>query len=220
MKRLLILLAFLPLISCKKAEQQGIVDWHTIRVGGYLFDFPADFKLIEETGTDSYVGRVEGDSISFFFDYGKYSNELAPTPEQYLEDSIWVRDASYQFMKTGKTYNIEELPEVEVLSMRKATLQDGLKWKGSDYVATGRLEKYVFEFPIYLPQETKEHNISVDTIDSHYRKIVKANEPSNGMTGIHIKPIKSDVALTMVADSLTESQQDLVVKILSTVRAK
>lgn len=220
MKRLRILLVLLPLISCNTVKQQETESWQTLTVGGYLFEFPVDFKLIEETGIDSYVGRVEGDSISFFFDYGEYSNELAPTPEQYLEDSAWVRDASYQFMESGKTYNVENLPEVEVLSMRNATLQDSLKWKGSDYVATGRYDKYIFDFPIYLPKETKEHDISIDTIDNHYRKIVKAKNPKKGLTGIHIKPINSDTALTMVVDSLTESQQDIVAKILSTVRAK
>ena len=214
---------FLPLLCCKKAEQQGGENWHTIRVGGYLFDFPSDFKLIEETGIDSYVGRVEGDSISFFFDYGEYSNELAPTPEEYFKDSSWVWNGRNQiiplFTKPGKTYNIEELPKVEVLSIRKAILIDSLKWKGSDYVAIGRHGKYVFEFPIYLPQVTKEHNITIDTIDNHSRKIVMAKVSSNGITGIHIRPINSDKALTMVADSLTKRQQDLVAKILSTVRA-
>ncbi|MBF9254354.1 hypothetical protein I2I11_13695 [Pontibacter sp. 172403-2] len=220
MKRLLIFLVFLPLISCNTVEQQETKDWQTLTIGRYSFEFPADFKLIEEVEVDSYVGRVEGDSISFFFDYGEYSNDLALTPEQYLEDSTWVRNASYQFMENGKTYNVDKLPKVEVLSMRKANFQDSLQWKGSDYVARGRHEKYVFDFPIYLPEETKEHDISIDTIGNQYRKIVKAKNPKKGITGIYIKPLNSDKALSMVADSLTKTQQDLVAKILSTVSVK
>ncbi|PRY02940.1 hypothetical protein CLV24_1449 [Pontibacter ummariensis] len=220
MKLLLVLLFLLPLTSCNTVEQQEKEDWQKITVGNYSFKFPADFNLIEETGIDSYVGRIEGDSINFFFDYGEYPNALALTPEQYLEDSTWVKDASYQFMESGKTYNVDMLPKVEVISMRKATLEDSLKWKGSDYVATGRHEKYVFDFPIYLPKETKEHDVSIDTFDNQYRKIVKAKNPKKGITGIHIKPLNGDIALTLVADSLTESQQELVAKILSTVRVK
>ncbi|TPE46110.1 hypothetical protein [Pontibacter mangrovi] len=220
MKRLLILLFLLPIISCNPVKHKETENLEIISIGKYSFKLPADFKLIEETGIDSYVGRIEGDSISFFFDYGVYSNELAPTPEQYLEDSTWVKYASYQFMESGKTYNVDMLPKGDVLSMRKAHVQDSLRWKGSEYVATGRHGEYIFDFPIYLPEEIKEHDISVDTIDNQYRKIVKAKNPKMGITGIYIKPINSDTALTMVADSLSESQQELVARILSTVSVK
>ena len=55
----------------------------------YQFDFPLDFDLIKEQGIDSYVGKIEGDCLTFGFDYGYYSNSFEESPQEYLDKGNW-----------------------------------------------------------------------------------------------------------------------------------
>lgn len=63
MKNIVILILFSILFSCNE-------NLNTIKIGEFTFQFPNDFKLINEQGIDSYNGKVSNGKIRFQFDYG------------------------------------------------------------------------------------------------------------------------------------------------------
>jgi|SRR5690606_9736023 len=227
MKRLLTFFVIVILFGCGQTEKKSEGQWKTIEVGDYLFDFPSDFELVTEKGIDSYVGKIKGDSIEFGFDFGYYSNDFEQTSQEYLENGFWRNELSYRFMKEGITYDQTNTPKVDVMSIRPATIQDSIIGKGCDYVAKCKHDKTEFDFAIYIPNEIKQTNYSIDTVDNQYRKIVWAKDPQKGTTGIYLrdlngfnKSINSYLALSMATSKLTSKQQETALKIFKTGRHK
>lgn len=220
MRRLLypILVSLFICTSCTPRQ-------NTITIETYSFDFPPDFKLIEEDGTDSYVGKVKGDGIQLGFDYGYYSDPLVQTPKEYLDQQYWLIDAANRFMKPGIIYDDNNFPKIELISVRPATLKDTGHFKGADFIATCKHDSLIFDYPITLPDKIKQHVVSVDTIQHHLRRIVIAKNPANGLTGIYLRDLKSFnesingyLALSMAGSHLTKRQQDSLLRIFSSVR--
>lgn len=227
MKRLLTFFVIVILFGCGHTEKKSDGQLKTIEVGDYLFDFPADFELVTEKGIDSYVGKIKGDSMWFGFDFGYYSNDFEQTSQEYLENGFWRNELSYRFMKEGITYDPTNTPKVDVMSIRPATIEDSIIGKGCDYVAKCKHDKTEFDYAIYIPNEIKQTNYSIDTVHNQYRKIVWAKDPQKGTTGIYLrdlnglnKSINSYLALSMATSKLTSKQQETALKIFKTGRHK
>ena len=159
------------------------------------------------------------------FDFGYYSDPLVESQQECLDKQFWLNDAAVRFMKEGITYDKNNSPKIELISLRPATLQDTTKFKGADFIATCKHDSLIFYYPVTLPDKTKEHFIKVDTIQNHLRKIIIAKDPKKGITGIYLKDLKSFnesinnyAALSMATSNLTKQQQDTVLKIFSTIR--
>lgn len=226
-KGLLTILVTLFLFSCEQTEKKSEGQWKTIEVGDYLFDFPSDFELFKDKGIDSYVGKIRGDSMWFGFDFGYYSDDFEQIPQEYLDKGHWQLALPYPFMKEGITYDQTNLPKVDVINIRPATVLDSTIAKGCDYVAKCKHDKIEFDFAVYIPNEIKQLNFIIDTVDNHYSKIVLAKDPQKGTTGIYIrdlnsfsKSINSYLALSMATSKLTLQQQETVLKIFKTGRHK
>lgn len=222
-----ILFAMIILSACGHVEKKSPGQWKTIEVGDYLLDFPADFELIPEKGIDSYVGRIKGDSMWFGFDFGYYSNDFEKTPQEYLDDGVWRVDVPNRFMRAGITYDHTNRPKVGILDIRPATRKDSTIGKGCDYIAKCKHDQTVFNYPVYFPDEIKETNYHIDTVDNHYRKMVWSKDPQKWITGIYIRALNgfneslnSHLALSLSTSKLTASQQELALKIFKTVRSK
>ena len=227
MKGLLTFFALIILFSCGQTEKKLDGQWKTIEVGDYLFDFPADFELVSEKGIDSYVGKIKGDSMWFGFDFGYYSSDFEQTSQEYLENGFWRMQLPYRFMKEGITYDQTNTPKVDVINIRPATIQDSNIGSGCDYVAKCKHEKTEFDFAVYIPNEIKQTNYLIDTVDNQYRKVVWAKDPKKGTTGIYIRDlngfnesINSYLALSMATGKLTSKQQETALKIFKTGRHK
>lgn len=215
------------LFGCGQTEKKSDGQWKTIEVGDYLFDFPADFELVTEKGIDSYVGKIKGDSMWFGFNFGYYSNDFEQTPQEYLDKGHWRLALSLQFMKEGITYDQTNMPKVDVINIRPATIQDSTIGTGCDYVAKCKHDTTEFDFAVYIPDEIKQLNFTIDTVDNQYRKIVLAKDPQKGTTGIYIRDlnsfsesINSYLALSMATGKLTSKQQETALKIFKTGRHK
>ncbi|WP_437921618.1 hypothetical protein [Sphingobacterium sp. LRF_L2] len=226
-KRLLTILVTILLFGCGHTEKKSDGKWKTIEVGYYLFDFPADFELVPEKGIDSYVGMIKGDSMCFGFDFGYYSSDFEPTAQEYLDNGFWRNELSYRFMKEGITYDQRNTPKVDIMSIRPATIQDSTIGKGCDYVAKCKHDQTEFDIAIYIPDEIKQTNYSIDTVDYQYRKIVWSKDPRKGTTGIYIRDmngfnesINGYLALSMATFNLTSKQQETALKIFKTGRVK
>lgn len=86
MKNLVLISILFLLFTCGVSSKNPFGPWKTIEVGRYIFDFPPGFELIKEKGIDSYVGKIQDDSISFSFDYGYYSNDFELLSEEYQNE--------------------------------------------------------------------------------------------------------------------------------------
>lgn len=220
MRQYFLLFLISSFIGCSDNEKPRMVT-----IGEYAFMFPNDFNKVEEQGIDSYVGKVKGDSIVFGFDYGYYSDRLVETEQEYIDNKYWLQNAEYQFMKPGITYDNDNRPKIELINVRQSTNGDTSKFKNADLIAKCKHDSIVFEYPITLPDKTKQHIIKVDTIQNHLRRIIIAKDPAKGLTGIFLmnlndynKSMNSYTALSMATSNLTKRQQDSVLKIFSTLK--
>jgi len=220
MRQIFFFILTLLLLGCSDKSSHK-----TITIGEYAFDFPNDFHEIEEQGIDSYVGKIKGDSIRFDFDYGYYSDRLVETEQEYIDKKYWLQYAEHRFMKPGITYDDNNRPKIELINVRQATNSDTEKFENADFIAKCKHDTTVFDYPIILPDKTKQHIVKVDTIQNHLRRIIIAKDPLKGLTGIFLqnlggynKSINSHPALSMVTSSLTKRQQDSVLKIFSTLQ--
>lgn len=216
---LLILLIFL--LSCSSETDRKT---KRIDVVGYHFDFPKDFNLEKGEHIDAAVGQIKGDSFSIAYGASHTIYPLIKSPEEFISEGRWKIDAFSRFTKPGVSYNIEEARKIQLLQTRQATLLDKEKYPNADFIATCSKDTVNFEFGIVLPQETRQHDFRVDTINHHYRKIVIAKNPTKGETGLYLKDLKkcrnerNCFALSMNAQGLTKEQQEKVLQIYSTVR--
>ena len=222
MKHLFFFLLFsVFVLSCKNNEQRG-----EITIGEYAFSFPNDFVLVEENGIDSYVGNIKGKSHWLGFDYGYYSDPLIETTKEYLEKGFWKKDAYSWFIEPKGNYISEMVREIQLLDTKPVeTKEDSSKFKGADIIAVCKLDTTTFEYGITFPDEIKAHDIIVDTIKDHYRKVVVAKDPQKGITGIYLKnlngfaeSINAFSALSMATNGLTKHQQDSFVNVFRNVK--
>ena len=220
MQKFLLILLTLCGLSCFDKTAKNV-----IIIGTYSFEFPNDFKLIKEKGQDSYVGKIKGDSITLDFDYGYYSDPLVQTQQEFLKDSFWLIHAGDQFMKEGITYDENNSPKVEFLNLRPATTKDRTKFNDADFIAVCKHDSLVFDYPVTIPDDIKQHFVKVDTIQNRFRKIAIAKNPEKGLTGIYLKDlnsfnesINSSLALSMATSTLSKKQQATGLKIFSPVR--
>lgn len=153
--KILNILALLLLASCYQNRNVNDEGLKTIEIGCYLFDFPADFQLVREQGIDSYVGKIVGDSLTFRFGYGYYSDSFIESTQEYLQQGHWKMLAAHQVMEPNVTYDKNNFPKIEVLNIETINPNDSAYAKGVDFMATCRYAEEEFEFPIYLPEETK-----------------------------------------------------------------
>ena len=106
------------LASCNTTNDPNNNESKTLAIGKYQFDFPSDYVLVKEQGIDSYVGKIEGDSLTLSFDYGYYSNSFAKSPKEYLDKGNWKIAAAYQFMETAVSYDNNNYSKIDVLDIR------------------------------------------------------------------------------------------------------
>jgi hypothetical protein len=227
MKKELVFLIVLFISGCNKTATDSTYQWKTIEVGDYLINFPPDFELIKDKGVDSYVGRIKGDSMYFGFDFGYYSDDFIEAPQEYLEDGCWKHIIPYQFMQAGCTYDLTNTPQINVLKISPATMEDSILGKGCDYVANCKYENIDFKYAVYIPKNIKENNFELDTVENYLRKIVLSKNSQKGTTGIYIKDLNSFnktlnnyKALSIATSNITPRQQELALKIFESVRHK
>jgi hypothetical protein len=220
MHKFIYLFAIVLTVSCSDKTSKNV-----IVIGTYSFEFPNDFKLVKEKGQDSYVGKIKGDRITFDFDYGYYSNPLVQTQQEFLKDSFWLLHAGDQFMKEGITYDENNSPKIEFINLRPATTKDRIAFSNADFIAVCKHDSLIFDYPVTIPDDTKQHFINVDTIQNRLTKTVIAKNPTKGLTGIYLKDlnsfnesINSYLALSIATSHLTKEQQVIVQKIFSTVQ--
>lgn len=224
--RFWILLILGLLNSCANSER----DWKTIELGRYLLDVPPGFKFKLQNGIDSQGGEITNDTIKLYTDFGYYTDTLFQTPAEYLNKHWFISDAQVQFEKPGITYDNNTYPKIDVISIRVSTVQDSDKigfFSGSDYIARCKHENKVFNWPIKLPQDIKQHIVKIDTFKHLYRRLALPVKGTMGETAVYMRDkqsfnnsINNYYGIVIGTDSLSAKQQLLVLKIFKTLRPK
>ncbi len=87
MKKLLTAIIVIGLATCNQPIHKS--DIKTTDFGSFTIETPQTWKLIEEKGVDSYVGRIAIDSAdTLSFDLGWYSNKLYEYDQAFLDSSM------------------------------------------------------------------------------------------------------------------------------------
>jgi hypothetical protein len=221
----LVAVGFIYTISCNTKEQQQL-PWRSMVIGGYVFDLPSDFRLKEEGSTDSYTGRIEGDSIRFFFDYGDYSSIISQTEAEYLEAKEYLHEASL-LLRPKINHPADSPFTIKVIATRKVKEQDVLTCDGCDYIALLQYGDSSFQWPVYIPARIKKHDILIDSFDNTYRRLVIAKDPQDGFTGIYLRQMGKEgrtgrnyPALSITADIRNKDMQQLALRIYKSGRRR
>lgn len=191
-------------------------------------DVPQSFKFKPQQGIDSEGGEITNDTITFSTEFGYYTDILFQTPQEYLDKHSFRFDAMGQFMKPNVTYDDKNNPKIEVLTIRPSTLKDSDKihfFGGSDYIAICKHDQKIFKWPVRLPANIKRHTVQIDTFNHMYRRLVLPKNGIRGETAIYVRDKRffeksrgSYYAIVIGADSLSEKQQALALKIFKTLR--
>jgi len=84
-----------PTPSCCPAS--GPSSWQSVDTGPFSMMLPPGWAYEPLQGIDSFVGRVYGDGVELFFDYGWYSNPLAPYGDP--DHHVWDESVSGRIAK-------------------------------------------------------------------------------------------------------------------------
>lgn len=96
MKNIIFLFLLVAVVACKKPSEPIDPDWDKlflIEAQSFTLRFPTnDWKLVNQQGTDSYVGYFEKGGDKIYFDHGWYNSDINknanPKPLYYEEAKI------------------------------------------------------------------------------------------------------------------------------------
>lgn len=216
------ILLFTEAVSCGNLQ----FGWLTMDLGHYLIDFPRGFRLKPESGIDSDVGNFVSKDMTLGYDYGAYSDTLVATPQEYIKQGWWKDAAIMMYLDKDKYPNVDWV-KTKVLHVRPSVKTDSILARGCDYVADCAYQEFRFQLPLTIPQEIKNHNVIVDTIDHHYRRLVWPKPSKKGVTGIYMRDERGNrfnsmeyPAWVIAGYNLSSQQQLLALKIFRTLRPK
>jgi hypothetical protein len=208
MKNHVILILFSILFLCNETYE----NLNTIRIGEFTFQFPNDFKLINEQGIDSYVGKVSNGKIRFQFDYGYYSDSFDPTIEEYLNEDVWKWNALGKLSFIRSETDISKITK-EIILLKSIT-KDSINFTNYYKYGTNTLS-----YEIIIPEEIRSKKITIDTIDNVIIKIVKGKD-NIGLYAKNLKnyskSMKASKALSIFASNLNRKDVVKALKILKT----
>jgi hypothetical protein len=200
--------------------------WKTIDMGEYLIDVPNDFNLKFEKGIDSQPGFLKGKDFALSYDYGPYGDTLVMTRQEFLRKGFWKDESIMRFLNFKLRTRVN-WAETEVISFRLCTKSDSAFAGGCDLMASCIYKNDKFKLPVYIPQEVKNHVVTIDTLQGYYHRSVHPRRGFKGMTGVYMRKANVDQSPGLLHNSmvigkhdLSEKQQALAMEIIATLRPK
>ncbi|WP_158825661.1 hypothetical protein [Mucilaginibacter lacusdianchii] len=186
MKNAIAIMGIIFLLTVMTSCSNFQLGWLTMDLGSYLIDFPRGFRLKPERGIDSDVGNFVSKDMTLGYDYGAYSDTLVANTQEYIKQGWW-KDAAIMMYLNKLKYPDVDWVETSVLNVRPSVKTDSAFAEGCDYIANCAYRKFRFQLPITIPQEIKDHNVIVDTVDHHYRRLVWPKPGKKGITGVYMR---------------------------------
>lgn len=214
MKRnLLLLFSLLLLVNCNTSGVQYIPqkdgENHTIDFKFFNILLPREFKYQKVKGIDSFVGKIENTTSTFFFDYGLYS----PSPPKDKMSFIKESQKSMDFMTLQKFLNKikmkpyeDEKGSVNLGEITKSIKNLKLHENNGTVVFENNNENkcefyYSLEFegkeylvPFCIPEENKKefkyYELHIDTIGKYKRTIALwTDKETTNVSSVNFEPL-------------------------------
>lgn len=214
MTKTIVASAFLILILASCIAENESSAQNEIAIGKYTFIFPSDFKLTNEQGIDSHVGKISNDTINFQFDYGYYSNQLTSDLHEYFARDVlkWNALASNNLLPSGR--------DPQYYSHRTKLLNFE-RIDSNIFQVNYFYENDTVRYTDSVPVQIANSQIEIDTINSVVYKYVNGPE----YIGLHArdlnsfnKSINAFKSLTITVDLTSQIDAIEVLRILKTCR--
>ncbi len=228
--KILIVLLFLS-FGCteRNSSKTRIIDTDV-----FTIEVPINWKYRKEQGTDSFVGRITGRGLNLEFDAGGYTSHIMLSEQEYINNSRnWLPDMPYH--EEGVIYTSggvegtrkmimekEGITDTSLVIVKKfpIALKDTIYLQNGEYKAIIEYADTVIYKNVKIPDEIKNHNILIDTIDNYIRKIITPKNGLIGITGIYLKKIQSNFALGIMDENLSLENQKKAVKAFKSIKFK
>ncbi|KAA3437929.1 hypothetical protein [Rufibacter hautae] len=170
--------------------------WQTMDLGEFTITVPKGSKVQPQESVDSYRAKIIGDGFEFTFEYGAYSPKLTLSPEEYIQLEEWHMDESF-----GPLFSILK---------PSPTLESVVKKDDSTYLATYKARECInsdscslnidrdlyrryfaikdstLEYEFRLPKELLQHDFTVSTTDSTFKRVFIPNELDKHDAGVYM----------------------------------
>jgi hypothetical protein len=149
--RLISILYILVFFSCKTKTNS----WQTLDFGQFKLNAPADWTIIKENGSESYVGGLTNKQDTLWFDYGVYDLNFGDDSLAYLMlvDTI-----------NGLKANIflSDTPRNDLVMMQVSIPNRSKKFTiGGRNINNYNLVLEMFKSLIIIDVSSKQHNVSL-----------------------------------------------------------
>lgn len=186
-----------------------------IKIGEYSFTFPKGFELRNESGVDSHVGKVGNGQIEFSFDYGYYSNSLAKSFDEYINEWTWKSNALSRLNYSSGS-SIDEYSEHKNVSLLSYSKIDS-----SRFQLLFRYKNDTIEYKLNIPNDVLRTEVDIDTLNGIIYKLVNYAGEDDKYVGLYAKnlnrfnkTINSYPALSIRASNLAQSDIEIALNIL------
>jgi|GEM_PF-783500 len=223
-------------------------DWKEINPGPFKLLIPKQWDYKPQQGEDSFVGKIIGKDVAFYFDCSShgYANHLLPSEADFLKQGDWKVDYACLFCKPGITYTanfnvkaeksrlmkekgitdsslvkVEADPSYETKeNIHKPTAEQHKKYPKADYIADMTYRDSTVYIPITIPQLIKQNNILIDSDSNYVYKTIWPKIAGRGMTGLYVHSRKSSFNFQINGENLSAKDQELALKAFKTIKFK
>lgn len=219
-------------------------EWKTLDLEKFTIEIPDSWEYQPVQGFDSFIGNIVGPGIRFSFDYSTqgYSNSLIDTPEEYAErvshhysyvfqkhDVIYttgdvkaLQEEEYHKAKTNPAHKARKVEKSIVPTRRiyKPTEKDHAKHRLADFLVDLTHNDSTVTMVILLPEEIKNHEIKVDTVNDYLVKHITPKTPGRGTTGVFYKSLNSPLTLQIHATNIPAVSHDDALKSIQSIVIK
>jgi hypothetical protein len=215
-----------------------VSEWKTLEFESFLIDVPDTWEYQSAQGIDSFVGHIVGPGIKLVFDLSSqgYADPLIDTPEEYAERMS--HRYSYVFMKPSVIYTSGDVEAVRQEEEKKAKLANRKpRIVEKTIVPTRRIYRpetdhkhhrlvdltykdSTVTMVVLLPEQIKNHNITVDTIGNYVVKHISPKQPGHGTTGVFYKSMASTLTFQIHGMNIPADVHEDALRSLASIKIK
>ncbi len=190
MKTHIIIFALFFLIGCSSKQKNDFYDY-----GVFEIRLPKEPKTESLNSIDSYAAKINFDSTSFGFDYGRYSPKMTLSPKEYLDNKEWETQENFiiatvvdfgqrDFVRYDSLGNGQFIAIYSVNddTMFRKIAKDKILLEKSDIEFDGDTLKYRFK----LPEKLQEFDFYLSEDDSVFSRIFVAKDFTKYRSGKYI----------------------------------
>lgn len=192
---------------------------------------PNNWNYKTSDGVDSYVGVINANGYKIDFEYSSmgYANNLIESKQEYVDNNKedWIpinllskNNIENHSLKIPCKENENIIKDYSLIkdSISKYNIHTDKDSIG--YYAVLKRSNISKIIRIQFPCEIENHYFKIDTLNEYYRKVIYPKKTGNGMTGLYIKDLNSNLDFQISAKDLDEKTQKEFLQSLETIKLK